>query len=273
MDEETVITNPEELYPNEAFKEMVEAGIFYGRKKSKTNPKMKPFILTNRNGIEIVDLEKTTESLERAMAFIEERVAKGGLVLFAATQPAAMAIRPLADEFGFPVVTSRWLGGTLTNFSIISRRINHFMKLKSDWAANAFEKYTKKERVVIEKDIARLTETMSGLETLVSRPDILIVIDSNMHLTAVREARVLHIPIVGFVNTDSDPSLIDYPIVGNNKAKMSIEWFLGKTREAIKKGKAKQGAFAAAAAAAAEEAAKVRARAEVKPEVRDEAKK
>ncbi len=258
-EDQTVAAKPqEELYTDPIFKEMVEAGLFFGRKRSRTNPRMKPYILTNRNEIEIVNLTKTQESLDKAMAFLSGKIQTGANVLFVATQPPAEGTKALANEFGFPFADLRWLGGTLTNFKVISARIEHYKKLKADWAKNAFEKHTKKERLEIEREIEDLTESIGGLEPMVRLPDVLVVIDAVLHMTAVREARRLKIPVVAFVNTDTDPDFIDYPVVGNTKARLSINWFLEKVREAILGGKT-------AAVAMAQAALNAKA-AEVKPE-------
>ena len=161
--EKAVPMSPEELYPSEEFREMVEAGVFFGRKKSKTHPKMKPAVLTNRNGIEIINLAKTTEDLEKAVEFLQQKAQEGALMLVVATQPAAASMEGLAKEFGFPYVSRRWIGGTLTNFKIIRSRIDYFKKLRADWEQKAFDKYTKKERVLIEREIEKLRELMGGL--------------------------------------------------------------------------------------------------------------
>ena len=256
MAEEQQATTPklEDLYPDPAFKEMVDAGLFYGRKKMRTHPKMKPYILTNRNGIEIVNLGKTVEVLERAADFLRDKVAENALVLFVATQPPAKGAVELAKEFGYPVVSARWLGGMLTNFKIIGKRIEYFKKLKADWGTPVFDKYTKKERLMIEKELGRLTQLLAGLEGLIEIPRAMVVIDPNLHMTAVREARILKIPIIAFANTDSDPALLDYPVVGNNKASISINWFLAKLRTAMEEGKKLSTQKAAAAAEEAKKA-------------------
>lgn len=238
----------EELYTDPIFKEMVEAGLFFGRKRSRTNPRMKPYILTNRNDIEIVNLTKTQESLDKAMAFLSGKVQVGANVLFVGTQPPAGGVKTLATEFGIPFVDLRWLGGTLTNFKIISARIEHYKKLKADWAKNAFEKHTKKERLDIQREIEDLSESIGGLEPMIRLPDVVVVVDAVLHLTAVREAIRLNIPVVAFVNTDTDPNLITYPVVGNTKARLSINWFLDKVREAILGGRTAAVAMAQAAA-------------------------
>jgi small subunit ribosomal protein S2 len=236
--EEKTINKQTDFYPDERFKEMVEAGVFYGRKKSKTHPRMRQYILSTRNNIEIINLNKTVEYLETALAFLKEKIRNGGLALFIGTEPAAAGVKDIAAEFNFPVVATRWLGGTLTNFQIISKRIEYLKKLRNDLAAGAFEKYTKKERLMIEQELKRLIELLGGLENLTALPDVLIIIDPVLHTTAVREARRLHIPIIAMVNTDGNPELVDYPVPANTKARLSINWFLGKVRDTIKEAKA-----------------------------------
>jgi small subunit ribosomal protein S2 len=228
------------FYPDEKFKEMVEAGVFYGRKNSKTHPRMRQYILSTRNNIEIINLNKTAECLEAALGFLKEKIINGGTPLFVGTEPAAAGIKDIAEEFNFPVVATRWLGGTLTNFQIISKRIEYLKKMRSELAAGVFEKYTKKERLLIEQELKRLTELLGGLENLTALPDVLIIIDPvlRMHMTAVREARRLRIPIIAMVNTDGNPELVDYPVPANTKARLSINWFLGKVRDIIKEAKA-----------------------------------
>jgi len=216
---------------------MIDAGVFYGRKKSKTNPKMRQFVMGNRGGIEVINLEKTEEALGRAVAFVTERVRNGGTMLFVATEPAAeTSVLAMAKKFSIPYVTNRWVGGTITNFKIISARVEHLKKLRSDLASGALDKYTKKERVEIDREIKRLEELMGGLETMPREPDFLVVIDPTLHDTAVREALIKKIPIVALANIDADPDLIDYLVPGNDKAKQSIDWFLGKIEKAIESG-------------------------------------
>ncbi|MDE2020157.1 MAG: 30S ribosomal protein S2 [Patescibacteria group bacterium] len=226
-----------QAYPAEASREMIEAGVFYGRKKNKTNPKMRSFVLTNRGGIEVINLQKTGESLDRALGFIKERVRQNGLPLIVGTEPAAEnTIKALAEKFKLPYVTLRWIGGTITNFKIISKRVEHMQQLRKDLASGALDKYTKKERLEMEREMNRLIELMGGLENMPKEPDILIMIDPNLHSTAVREARIKKIPIVALANVDADPDLIDYLVPGNDKARKSIEWFLENVERAIKEG-------------------------------------
>ncbi len=224
-------------YPEEASREMIEAGVFYGRKKSSTNPKMRPYVLTNRGGIEIVNLTKTVEKLEEATTFLKERIKNGGQVLFAGTQPAAEeGILKLAERFHMPSVTNRWAGGTITNFKIISKRIEYFKKLRSDFASGALLKYTKKERLGLEDEMNHLKELFGGIELLLKEPDVLVTVDPNLHMTAVREANRANIPVVALSNVDSDPDLIDYLVPGNDNGRKSINWFLEKIGAAIEEG-------------------------------------
>jgi small subunit ribosomal protein S2 len=228
----------EEIVMDDATKEMADAGVFYGRTKAKTNPQMKPFILANRNGVEIIDVDKTKEILGEALAFLTKRVSEGARVLLLATQPAAHpAVKDIAAEFGMPIVTRRWLGGTLTNFKVIARRVEYWKKLKSDLVEGKLKNYTKKEQLEFQKEADRLDETLLGLENLTARPELLIVLDPMMHKTAVLEAKRLGIPVISYVNTDADPALVTFAIPGNTKARTSIEWFLAKVKEAVSEGK------------------------------------
>jgi small subunit ribosomal protein S2 len=251
MAEETVLqAGQTPAYPTEASREMIDAGVFYGRKKSKTNPKMRHLVVSNRGGIEVINLEKTEEALALALAFVTEKVRNGGTLLLVATEPAAeSSILAMAKKFSIPYVTHRWIGGTLTNFRIISGRVEHLKKIRSELASGALDKYTKKERVEIDREIHRLEELMGGLEAMPREPDLIIMIDPNLHTTAVHEAGIKKIPIVALGNLDADPDVIDYLVPGNDKAKTSIDWFLGKIEKAIEDGiKAKAVAVAAAAA-------------------------
>lgn len=258
-DNSTQGTSQTALYPEAASREMIEAGVFYGRKKSKTNPKMREFVLASRGGIEIINLARTAETLESAIAFLKEKVRKGGLILFVGTAPAAEeAVAALAKKFNFPYATNRWAGGTITNFKVLSKRIEYFKKLRKDLAAGAFQGYTKKERSDLEKELQRLENIFGGLESLTKEPDVLVVVDPNFHSTAVREAKKMKIPVIALANLDTDPDFVDHLVIGNDKAQKSIGWFLEKLEAAINEGvalRAKENVPEAAAGAAAAPAA------------------
>lgn len=217
-------------------REMMRAGVMYAHKKSKTNPKFKQYIHTIRNGIEIIDLPKTLSALGRATEFLSSQLKENKKILLVAIQPAAKeAIRGLAKEFNFSYIYERWVGGLLTNFKVISQRIEYFKKVQSDWGKGEFEKYTKKERAVINRDIGRMKKIFTGLEDLTKLPDVLFIIDASIkgHKTAIREARRIKIPIIGIIDSDDDPDLIDYPIPANDHAKASIEWVVNKIKEKL----------------------------------------
>lgn len=238
-EENTVAQSSQTIaYPEEASREMIEAGVFYGRKKSKTNPKMKIHVLTNRGGIEIINLAKTADALDVATGFLKEKVKGGGLVLLVGTQPPAEeGVLKLAKKFGLPHITTRWAGGTITNFKVISKRIEYFKKLRSDLASGALvDKYTKKERLILEKELGRLLELFGGLENLTKEPDVVVIIDTNLHLTAVREANKIKIPIIALANVDANPDIVEYLVPGNDKSRQSINWFLAKIEAAIDEG-------------------------------------
>lgn len=253
MPEDTMMAtqnNQTSGYPAEGSREMMDAGVFYGRKKSKTNPKMRPFVLANRGGIEIINLQKTEEMMDAAAAFVKERVRNNGLVLLVGTEPAAeTGVAALAKKFNLPHVTTRWVGGTITNFKIIAKRIEHLKALRADLASGALvSKYTKKERLEMEREMNRLEELMGGLENLTKEPDVVVIIDPVLHHTALAEANTKKIPVVALANVDADPDRINYVVPGNDKAKKSIEWFLERIGKAYEEG-VKLRAMAAAPAA------------------------
>lgn len=237
MTREELNNNPDNL---PVLEEMMKAGLFVGRRSSKTHPKMRGFILGIRNKSSLIDLEETLKMLEKAMEFIKTKAAeKEGNILLVGTAPVAKnSVEKTAKQLDLPFVTERWLGGTLTNFKTLSKRIVYFKKLKSDKEAGRLDKYTKKERLDIDRQIQKMTTMFSGVEKMESLPAALFVADVNAHLTAVREARRLKIPIVGIMNTDTDPELVDYPILANDRSKVSIDWILARLEKAVEEGRA-----------------------------------
>jgi small subunit ribosomal protein S2 len=224
-------------YPAEGSREMMDAGVFYGRKKSKTNPKMRTFVLANRGGIEIINLQKTEEMMDAAAAFLKERVRNNGLVLIVGTEPGAeMSVMALAKKFNIPYVTTRWVGGAITNFKIIAKRVEHLKTLRADLASGALNKYTKKERLEMEREMRRLEELMGGLENMTKEPDVVVIVDPILHHTALSEANTKKIPVIALANVDADPDKISYVVPGNDKAKKSIEWFLERIGSAYEEG-------------------------------------
>ncbi|MBI5306674.1 30S ribosomal protein S2 [Candidatus Wolfebacteria bacterium] len=218
----------------DAVKEMISVGAMFGHKKTKTNPKFKNFIFTSRSGVEIIDLTKTLSFLEKAGEFLKDQIKQGKTIVFVATQPAAWeTIENLAKKFNMPYVKRRWIGGLLTNFKSLSGRLEYFKKTKAGMAKGEFEKYTKKERSIINKNIAKMEDLFGGLENLTSLADVLFVVDSSIkgHMTAIREAKIIKIPIVAIIDSDDNPEIINYPIPANDHAKMSIDWIINKIAE------------------------------------------
>ena len=218
--------------------EMVKAGILYGRKKSKTHPRMKPFVFATRNGIEILEVAKTVIALEKAGDFLKDLAQKDGMVLVVGTKPVSQGLMEgFAQMFSFPYVIKRWLGGTLTNFKTISKRLQYYMNLKADRATGKLEKYTKKERVDFDKQIERMNGFFLGLEKLSRMPDALLVVNANDHITAIREARRMKVPVIAVLSTDTDPEIVEYPIPANDNSRASVTWVLAKLAAKIEEGR------------------------------------
>jgi len=221
----------------QVLEEMIKAALMYGHKKTRTNPKFKPFIFVNRNNVEIIDLNLTLDKLEQAIEFLKNKTKEKATILVVATQPAAReAIEKLTKEFNFSYINSRWIGGLLTNFNILSKRIEYFKKVQADFEKGEFEKYTKKERQKINKNILKMKKLFGGLENLSKKPDVVFIIDLSIkgHRTAVREANRIGVPIVAILDSDDDPNLVAYPIPANDHAKISIDWLINKIIEKLK---------------------------------------
>ncbi len=218
--------------------EMMKVGLFWGHKKSKTHPRMKPFIYTTRNGVEIIDIVKTLESLEKALEFIKSKVANGGTVMLVGTTPVAkQVVKEYAEKMNLPYVVERWLGGTLTNFKTLSKRIAYFKKLKSDRAAGKLEKYTKKERLDFDREIVKLTTSFSGTENMEVLPQVMFVVDAAHNMIAINEAKKMKIPVVAIVNTDINPEILNYPVPCNDRTKEGVRWIMEKLEAAINEAK------------------------------------
>jgi len=231
--------NAEEIIKDfSILEEMAQAGVLYGRKKASTHPKMLGFIQAVRNGVGIFDLPQTLEAVEKAQAFLKEIVQKGGQVLLVGTQPSAQdLIKQSSEKFNFPYVIQRWLGGTLTNFKTLSTRINRYLQLKADRATGKLDKYTKKERLDFDREIDRMERLFGGLDNMQKLPDAVLLIDSKVHITALKEANLLKIPVVAVINSDSDPDFVQYPIPANSRSKTSVQWILAKLDSAMEEGK------------------------------------
>jgi len=216
---------------------LLDAGLHFGHQTKRWNPKMKPFVFDKRNGIHIIDLEKSLEQLEKAKQFVMEVAGSGRPILFVGTKKQAQQItKDIATACGQPFVNSRWLGGTLTNSQTIRRRIKYLRELEAMEKNNDFDKMPKKEVSVLRRELEKLRKNLSGLVDMNEVPGALFVIDINREAIAVQEANRLHIPVIAIVDTNCDPDPIEYPIPGNDDAIRGIRLIAGALAQSIQKG-------------------------------------
>ena len=222
-----------------SMKALLETGVHFGHRTRRWNPKMKPYIFTERNGIHILDLQQTIVLIEEAYNAIRDVVAAGGDVLFVGTKRQAQdTIAREAARASQPYVNDRWLGGTLTNWRTIRTRINYLRELEGRRDAGEFDLLKKTERLRIEREIEKLNLRLGGIRELRDLPKLLFIIDVNHEVTAVREANTLNIPVIGVVDTNSDPDDIDYVIPSNDDAIRAIKLIVGKMADAALEGQA-----------------------------------
>lgn len=215
-------------------KELLEAGAHFGHKSEKWNPKMRPFIFTKRGGIHIIDLTKTQEKMNEALGFVEKFITQGKKILFVGTKRQAQEIvRREAEKAGMPFVDERWLGGTLTNFQTIIKRLKKLVSLRDQKEKGEWENFSKKERAIKQKELEKLERTIGGLERLRELPDALYVIDIIKEHLAVKEAKRLGVPVIAIVDSNADPTIIDYPIPSNDDALKVINLITTKMADAI----------------------------------------
>ncbi len=222
-----------------SMKALLESGVHFGHRTNKWDPHMKPYIFTERNGIHIIDLQQTVKLLSNAYNVIRDKVAEGGVVLFVGTKRQAQeTIVEEAVRCGMPYVTERWLGGTLTNWSTIHQRILELERLEQLRDSGEINRLTKKEGLLIQRDIERLDKRLAGLRNMKRLPDLLYVVDVCREDAAVHEANLLDIPIVALVDTNCNPKDIDYVIPSNDDAIRAIKLLVGKIADAVLEGKA-----------------------------------
>jgi small subunit ribosomal protein S2 len=227
-------------------KQLLEAGVHFGHQTKRWNPKMKPYIFGARNGIYIIDLQKTVGLARGALRFVSDAVAKGGTVLFVGTKKQAQdAIREEATRSAMFHVTNRWLGGTLTNFKTVKQGIDRLKGIEKMAADGTYERLPKKEVASLEREREKLEKNLGGIKEMSRLPAAVFVIDTKKEHIAVHEANRLGIPVVAVVDTNCDPEGIDYVIPGNDDAIRSIRLFTGKIAEACLEGKARYGAWVA----------------------------
>jgi small subunit ribosomal protein S2 len=224
-----------------AIKDLLEAGVHFGHQTRRWNPKMKPYIFGERNGIYIIDLQKTHRLLQDALQFVQELASQGKSVMFIGTKRQAQeAIAEEAKRCGMPFVTERWLGGLLTNFVTVRRSLERLRELEMTLTGPQEaqrERLTKKELAHLDKERGKLEKNLTGIKGMKSVPDAVFVIDTRREAIAVAEARKLKIPVIGVLDTNSDPDEVDVPIPGNDDALRAIRLFAGKVADAVLAGR------------------------------------
>ncbi|MGM9986528.1 MAG: 30S ribosomal protein S2 [Bacillaceae bacterium] len=229
-----------------SMKQLLEAGVHFGHQTRRWNPKMKKYIFTERNGIYIIDLQKTVRKVEEAYNVMKEIAAEGGNILFVGTKKQAQeAIKEEAIRSGMYFVNQRWLGGTLTNFSTIQKRVKRLKDIERMQEDGTFEVLPKKEVVGLKKELERLEKFLGGIKDMKEIPDALFIVDPRKERIAVAEARKLNIPIIGIVDTNCDPDEIDHVIPANDDAIRAVKLLTAKMADAILE--AKQGEEVASA--------------------------
>ena len=239
-----------------SMKQLLEAGVHFGHQTRRWNPKMAPYIFTERNGIHIIDLQKTVKKLEEAYMFVRDISANGGEIFFVGTKKQAMdSIKDEATRCGMPYVNARWLGGMLTNFVTIKRRIKRLEQLTAMESDGTFDMLPKKEVIKLKNEREKLEKFMGGIAGMKRQPAAMFIVDPRRERIAVLEARKLHIPIVAIVDTNCDPDEIDYVIPGNDDAIRAVKLIAGAMADAVLEGRQGESDAAAAEEAAPAEAA------------------
>jgi small subunit ribosomal protein S2 len=224
--------------PAVSMKALLESGVHFGHRTNKWNPRMRPYIFTQRNGIHILDLQQTVKLLDEAFNKVRDTVSAGGTILFVGTKRQAQeTIEEEAKRCGMPFVNQRWLGGTLTNWVTIQQRLVELTRLEKLIETGEINLLTKKEGLLINREIGRLTTRLSGLRDMKKLPDMVFIVDIEREATAVKEALVKEIPLVAMVDTNCDPSTIDYVIPSNDDAIRAIKLLVGRIADAVIDGK------------------------------------
>ena len=248
-----------------SMKQLLEAGVHFGHQTRRWNPKMARFIFTERNGIYIIDLQKTVKKVEEAYEFLRDVAASGAPILFVGTKKQAQnSIREEAERCNMYYVNERWLGGMLTNFRTIQTRIARLKELEAMFADGTVAQYTKKEGIILKRELDKLEKNLGGIKDMKKLPGAIFVIDSKKEEIAVAEARKLNIPVIATVDTNCDPDLVDFPIPANDDAIRAVKLLAGKMADAVLEGRqgeqaeeeTEAGAEGEEAAEAAEEAEK-----------------
>jgi small subunit ribosomal protein S2 len=235
--------------PTVSMKELLEAGVHFGHQTKRWNPKMKDFIFGERNGIYIIDLQKTHRLLQDALQYAQDLAAQGKTILFVGTKRQAQeAVAEEAQRAGMPYVNERWLGGLLTNFVTIRKSLDRLRELEAMSTDGRHERLTKKEVAGLEKERIKIEKNLKGIKGMKNVPDAIFVIDTRKEAIAVQEARKLKIPVIGIVDTNCDPDEVDHVIPGNDDALRAIKLFAGRIADAVLAGRGIREARAAESA-------------------------
>jgi len=220
--------------------EMTQAGLHFGHRISKIDPKMKPYLQGVKNMVHIIDLEKTKEKLEEVLKFIQELISENKTLLIVGTKIQVKDIvKEMAKELDLPYVTERWLGGTFTNFEVIKKRIEYFKDLEKKKAGGELQKYTKKERAKFDQELKDLAIKFGGIKNLTQLPDAILVLDMKKDASVVKEAKEKGIKVIGIADTNVDPTLADYSIPASDDARSAVKYIIEKVKEVILKTKSK----------------------------------
>ena len=221
-----------------AMKQLLEAGVHFGHQTRRWDPRMAEYIFQARNGIHIIDLQKTSKKLDEAYAFIKEQAEEGKTILFVGTKKQAQeCVKEAAEKSGMFYVNERWLGGTLTNFKTIRKRIERLTELEKMQEDGTFEVLPKKEVILLKKEMDKLEKNLGGIKEMTQIPDVIFVVDPKKEHIAVQEARKLNIPLVGLVDTNCDPNDVDYVIPGNDDAIRAVKLVTDVLANAVIEGK------------------------------------
>jgi len=224
---------------NPTLLEMLKAGVHFGHQKSRWHPKMEKYLFGVRNGVHVIDLDKTLVELTKAANYVRGLAAKGKVVLFVGTKRQARAlVRDAAERCGMPFLTERWIGGLLTNFDEFKRRMKKYKGLKEMFATGEIEKYTKKEQSTFKKQIEKMDKYLAGLVTLDRVPDALYIADLRVEKTAVAEAKRIGVAMIAVCDSNVDPTKVEFPIPANDDAVNSIKLVVDVIAEAVNEGKA-----------------------------------
>lgn len=222
---------------NSLVEKMFEAGVHYGYSKSRRHPSTSAYIFGTKNGVDIINIEKSVELLDKALEQVKKLASSGKTILFVGTKAEArQQIVEAALALNMPYVSERWVGGTLTNFPEIKKRITKLLDLREQKEKGGLDKYTKKEKLLIDREMDDMTKNFQGVTSMTKTPDAMFVIDPKKEHIAVTEARKMGLPIIGLLNTDSDMKKVEFPIVGNDASVSSISFVVSEVKNAYTSG-------------------------------------